>query len=311
MGLEYWLQWQVLVCGLIFLLPALISIRFIVKNSNTPTTNSYDLWMPYWMNLHPIWLLIYRVFSFISMAYLLYQIVLRFGVFVFYFYTQWTFLLVTIYFVLGTIISAHGCWKLFREHSISVPNQERDKFLKKDSSPVEDIMVKDNEPSIKLQMQFNQEAGFWGNLMLNIYQTCAGAVVLTDIVFWCLLLPFQTGDDFKLTLLIGCMHSLNAVFLLMDSALNRLQLSWRGLTYFILWSTTYIVFQWVMHACCFTWWPYPFLELASPWAPMWYFGIALFHLPCYGLYLLLVKTKASMFPRAFIRLLPPIFSFKA
>ncbi|KAL8191959.1 hypothetical protein R6Q57_028079 [Mikania cordata] len=311
MGLEYWLQWQVLVCGLIFLLPALISIRFIVKNNNTPTTNSYDLWMPYWMNLHPIWLLIYRLFSFISMAYLLYQIVLRFGLFVFYFYTQWTFLLVTIYFVLGTIISAHGCWKLFKEHSIPVPNQERDKFLKKDSSPVEDSMVKDNEPSIKLQMQFNQEAGFWGNLMLNIYQTCAGAVVLTDIVFWCLLLPFQSGDDFKLTLLIGCMHSLNAVFLLMDSALNRLQLSWHGLTYFILWSTTYIVFQWVMHACCFTWWPYPFLELATPWAPMWYFGIALFHLPCYGLYLLLVKTKASMFLRAFIRLLPPIFSFKA
>ncbi|KAD3068726.1 hypothetical protein E3N88_36606 [Mikania micrantha] len=217
MGLEYWLQWQVLVCGLIFLLPALISIRFIVKNSNTPTTNSYDLWMPYWMNLHPIWLLIYRVFSFISMAYLLYQIVLRFGVFV-DFLTGHDLLCVLampwelktidmltdqsnkMAIILGTIISAHGCWKLFREHSISVPNQERDKFLKKDSSPVEDIMVKDNEPSIKLQMQFNQEAGFWGNLMLNIYQTCAGAVVLTDIVFWCLLLPFQTGDDFKLTL---------------------------------------------------------------------------------------------------------------
>ncbi|CAI9292956.1 unnamed protein product [Lactuca saligna] len=55
-------------------------------------------------------------------------------------------------------------------------------------------------------------------------QTCAGAVVLTDLVFWCLLLPFQSGDGFKLTLLIGCMHSLNVVFLLLDSALNNLVL---------------------------------------------------------------------------------------
>ncbi|CAI9289562.1 unnamed protein product [Lactuca saligna] len=53
-------------------------------------------------------------------------------------------------------------------------------------------------------------------------QTCAGAVVLTDLVFWCLLLPFQSVDGFKLTLLIGCMHSLNVVFLLLDSALNNL-----------------------------------------------------------------------------------------
>ncbi|KAK9055883.1 hypothetical protein SSX86_026970 [Deinandra increscens subsp. villosa] len=156
----------------------------------------------------------------------------------------------------------------------------------------------------------NQEAGVWGNLMQNIYHTCAGAVVLTDIVFWCLLLPFQTGDDFKLTLLIGCMHSFNAVFLVLDSVLNSIEFSWHGLTYFVLWSSAYIVFQWVMHACGFTWWPYPFLELATPWAPMWYFGIALFHLPCYGLYLLLVRAKVSMFPRAFIRWLPPIFSFK-
>ncbi|XP_023734903.1 uncharacterized protein LOC111882768 isoform X2 [Lactuca sativa] len=201
---------------------------------------------------------------------------------------------------LGTIISAHGCWMHFKEPPLPNQNQERDKFLKKDSSS-----FKDNEASNSINLQFNQEAGFWGNLMQNVYQTCAGAVVLTDLVFWCLLLPFQSGDGFKLTLLIGCMHSLNAVFLLLDSALNSLQFTWHGLTYFVLWSSAYIIFQWVMHACCFTWWPYPFLEIATPWAPMWYFGIALVHLPCYGLYVWLVKVKASMlskmFPGAFIR----------
>nr|KAJ0221307.1 hypothetical protein LSAT_V11C200092930 [Lactuca sativa] len=61
-------------------------------------------------------------------------------------------------------------------------------------------------------------------------QTCAGAVVLTDLVFWCLLVPFQSGDGFKLTLLIGCMHSLNVVFLLQDSALNSLVSDWIAFT---------------------------------------------------------------------------------
>ncbi|XP_076913930.1 uncharacterized protein LOC143572741 isoform X1 [Bidens hawaiensis] len=306
-GLEYWLQWQVLICALIFLIPAIISIRLITttKNNNTPTINYHHLWMPYWKNLHPIWLLIYRIFAFVSMAYLLYQTVTQFGFFVFFFYTQSACYSIFILISLGTVISAHGCWMLYNDHSLSIPNEEKDKFLKKDSIPVEDSMAKDNEASIKLQMQFNQEAGFWGNLMQNIYQTCAGAVLLTDIVFWCLLLPFQTGDNFKLTLLIGCMHFFNAVFLIIDSALNSLHFSWHGLTYFVLWSSVYIVFQWIMHVCCFSWWPYPFLDLATPWAPAWYLGIALFHLPCYGLYLLLFKAKVSMFPRAFIRWLPP------
>ncbi|XP_071700844.1 uncharacterized protein [Rutidosis leptorrhynchoides] len=291
-ALQYWLQWQVLACAFIILIPAIVSLKLIKRSNSKPTTNTYHLWIPCWKNLHPIWLLFYRIFSFITMSFLLLHVLLAFGPVVFYFYTQWTFLLVTFYFALGSIISAHGCWMQFKEPS--VPSLERGKLMKND-------LKTDN------QMQLNKEAGFWGNLMQNIYQTCAGAVLLTDIVFWCLLLPFQTGDDFKLTLLIGSMHSVNAIFLILDSALNSLHFSWHGLTYFILWSLTYITFQWVMHACCLSWWPYPFLELDTPWAPVWYFGIALFHLPCYGLYVWLVKTKVSMlskmFPHAFNRMI--------
>ena len=49
-----------------------------------------------------------------------------------------------------------------KEHG--TPDQERDKFLKKDSSP------KFNEASQHNHTQVNQEAGFWGNLMQNLYQ---------------------------------------------------------------------------------------------------------------------------------------------
>ncbi|KAF5931479.1 hypothetical protein HYC85_032352 [Camellia sinensis] len=140
---------------------------------------------------------------------------------------------------------------------------------------------------------------------LFLHSTCAGAVMLTDIVFWCLLVPFLLGDKFQLTLLIGCIHSVNAVFLILDSALNSQPFSWYGLAYFVLWSVSYVVFQWILHACGFTWWPYPFLDLSTPWAPLWYIALALVHLPCYGIYVLLMKAKGSifsrMFPHAFVR----------
>jgi len=36
--------------------------------------------------------------------------------------------------------------------------------------------------------------------MFYFRQTCAGAVMLTDIVFWCILVPFLLGDQFSITL---------------------------------------------------------------------------------------------------------------
>ncbi|XP_043716035.1 uncharacterized protein LOC122664324 [Telopea speciosissima] len=58
--------------------------------------------------------------------------------------------------------------------------------------------------------------------MQAIYQTCAGAVLLTGIVFWFIIVPFLSTETFRLNLLMGCMHTLNVVFLLLDTTLNRL-----------------------------------------------------------------------------------------
>lgn len=282
LGLDYWLQWQVFVCALIFIIPTTIALRFIInkrRKENEPIIiKSTDLWIPCWRNLHPIWLLSFRASALVAMAFMIYQTVVNLGFFVFLFYTQWTFALVGIYFALGTFISARGCW-------LYTTNQrgETDKFLRTTAE----------------QSNSEQQLGFLEILMLIIYQICAGAVMLTDIVFWCLLLPFMTGENFKLTLLIGLMHSVNAVFLLLDSVLSNLQFTWFGITYFILWSCSYIVFQWSLHVCCLSWWPYPFLELNTPWAPLWYFGMALVHIPCYGLYELLIKAKDQIFSRLF------------
>ncbi|KAL3820569.1 hypothetical protein ACJIZ3_006482 [Penstemon smallii] len=317
--LEYWLQWQVLTCALIIILPTAITLIFLRKRGGVHQIESAaDLWAPCWRNLHPKWLLFYRAFSFAAMAFLLYQTVSSFGLFVFFFYTQWTFALVMVYFALAIIVSIQGCRIHSKKPLAQSQSGERDRFLKKDSedtikhetSTVTNSKEKEGKSFINSAVHNNpasnvQQVGFLENLLLILYAICAGAVMLTDIVFWCLLLPFMTGENFKLTLLIGCMHSVNAIFLLIESALNRMPFRWFGIIYFLLWSIAYVVFQWVLHACCFTWWPYPFLDLSTPFAPLWYLALGLVHVPCYGFYLLLVKAKhaafSRMFPHSFLR----------
>ncbi|KAF5177115.1 transmembrane protein [Thalictrum thalictroides] len=272
-GLEYFLRWQVAVCALIIFLPT-IGAFVLLSRLQKPHLNSSDLWLPCWRNLNPVWLLIYRALVVSCMSWLLYEVTILYGVPIFFFYTQWTFTLVIAYFALGTIISAHGCWK----------------YLKT-------AVVENEEDNVK------ERAGFWGYLMLIVYQTCAGAVMLTDIVFWGLLLPFQSEGQFVLTLLIGCMHGVNLLFLLLDTALNNLPFPWFRMAYFVFWSCTYIIFQWTLHARGISWWPYAFLELSTPWAPVWYLAIALIHIPCYGFYVLVVKLKISLFSKLFPRMM--------
>ncbi|PIN24555.1 hypothetical protein CDL12_02702 [Handroanthus impetiginosus] len=299
-GLGFWLQWQVLVSALIFVLPAATAIVLLRKRgaSGGDPVKPANLWAPCWRNLHPRWLLLYRAFAFVAMAFLLYQIVAAFGFFVFFFYTQWTFALVVVYFALATIVSIRGC----RIHARKPLAQagERDNFLKDDSDEKENKLKSYHNPTP------NEQLGFLGKLLQMVYLTCGGAVMLTDIVFWGLLLPFMAGENFQLTLLIGCMHSVNAVFLIIESALNCMPFTWFGLIYFVLFSCIYGAFQWILHACCLTWWPYPFLDLSTPWAPLWYLALVLVHIPCYGLFVLLTKAKdaafSKMFPLSFVRI---------
>ncbi|KAF8394727.1 hypothetical protein HHK36_020944 [Tetracentron sinense] len=276
--------------------------------------SSTQLWTSCWKGVHPIWLLGLRMVAGLVMAGILVWDVRRYDSSIFVYYTEWTFTLVIVYFALGTIISAHGCWTHSKEPVAK--NEESSEFLKRDleeckSTTTITFRTYGIRGTVKLQNHHDQEeteqkgAGFLGYLMQTIYQTCAGAIMLTDLVFWFLIVPFLSTERLGLNLLMGCMHTLNAVFLLLDTALNNLPFPWFRLAYFVLWSSLYVVFQWVIHACGFTWWPYPFLELSTPWTPLWYLILAVIHIPCYGLYALIVKVKNSifsrLFPHAFVR----------
>lgn len=267
-----------------------------------------QLWTSCWRRLHPFCLLCTRFLSCVIMLMFLLWDVLVYDASIFIYYTEWTFTLVTIYFALGTIVSAYGCWQLFNKNPF-IHNEAEAEFLRRD---VEETMStnliasheKEAKGSIKLeslyvQEKFQQRAGFWGYLMQTTYQTCAGAVILTDIVFWGVIVPFLSISHLRLNPLMGCMHSLNAVFLLLETALNNLPFPWFRISYFVLWSCGYVIFQWVIHALGFKWWPYPFLELNNKWAPIWYLCLAIIHVPCYGLYSLIVRAKNKILPRLF------------
>lgn len=265
--------------------------------------SSSQLWTSCWKGVHPGWLLFTRILSFLVMAGFLAWDVVEWDATIFVYYTEWTFALVIVYFAIGTVVSAYGCWLLSNQHLSA--NGETTESLTSDLEERRETKVGTKSQGHYAQEEIQQSAGFWGYLMQTAFQTCAGAVILTDTVFWCVIVPFLSNSHLGLNVLMGCMHTLNAAFLLLDTALNSLSFPWFRLAYFVLWSCLYVIFQWIIHACGVSWWPYPFLELDTPWAPLWYFCLAVVHIPCYGIYALIIKAKNTflprLFPHAFVR----------
>ncbi|RZC88232.1 hypothetical protein C5167_016033 [Papaver somniferum] len=204
--------------------------------------------------------------------------------------------------LLGTIFSAQGCWVYLK--TSKVENEEGSEFLKREGD--------ENESNVKASSGLNkgvnklmkihhdciggkQNAGFGGYLMLTVYQTSAGAVLLTDIVFWCILVPFLTADTFRVT----------PVTILFLIRMLTFTYACKSLPKQVSTNTHKSEAQEgvvVLSSCL--WlpryrWPYPFLELSTPWAPLWYFALTLVHIPCYSIYSLLVNAKLSIFPKMF------------
>ncbi|CAF1701488.1 unnamed protein product [Brassica napus] len=252
---------------------------FLQSRSGSESLGSARLRTSCWRGLHPGWLLFTRSISFLSMAALLAWDVLEWDASIFVYYTEcvlffidltsilfltcvvltcvdwfcnrWTFMLVMIYFAMGIVASLYGCLENYKEPTSGVCD---DAVGNK---------VGDGE--------FRERLGVYGCFMETIFQTSAGAVVLTDVVFWLVIVPFLSNTHLGLNTLMICMHTANAGFLILDTLLNSLPFPWFRMGYFVIWSCLYIVFQWIIHACgLLTWWPYPFLELDRPWAPLWY-----------------------------------------
>ncbi|XP_057519500.1 uncharacterized protein LOC130800150 [Amaranthus tricolor] len=323
---RYWLNWRVLLCSVWVLISMIFATYLIsrhegVRNIPTRTDNSIqngrerdttrrkteenqgilygdEVWKPCLRGIHPGWLLAFRVCAFFVLLILLIVNAIYDGGSIFYYYTQWTFTLVTIYFGLGSVLSMYGCYEYHqnisgdRVHSDQMVDAERGAFSNTFKT------------SLSLQQPINHPsrlAGFWCYAFQIIFQMNAGAVMLTDCVFWFIIVPFlaNTNKNYDLNFFVINMHTINLVFLLGDTVLNCLRFPWFRIAYFILWTSFFVIFQWVLHACISIWWPYPFLDLSSSFAPLWYFVVGIMHFPCYGIFFLIMKLKHNLLSKYF------------
>ncbi|PON59659.1 UDP-N-acetylglucosamine-N-acetylmuramyl-pyrophosphoryl-undecaprenol N-acetylglucosamine protein [Trema orientale] len=312
---SYWLNWRVLICALWVLTSMTLALLIILKfegfgisrqdigetqqKRHSGILYEDDTWKPCLKNIHPAWLLAFRLVAFFVLLVLLIVTASVDGGAIFYYYTQWTFTLVTIYFGLGSLLSMYGCYRYHQKASgDKVGSVEIDAEQGTYMTPALVIANTSNRgknlgPHAGLHAR--KPAGFWSYVFQIIFQMNAGAVILTDCVFWFIIVPFLTIKDYNLNFLIINMHTINAVFLLGETALNCLRFPWFRIGYFFLWTVFYVIFQWILHACVKLWWPYPFLDLSSPYAPLWYLSVALMHIPCYGIFALIMKLKHHVY----------------
>ncbi|XP_059297502.1 uncharacterized protein LOC132050318 isoform X2 [Lycium ferocissimum] len=306
---SYWLNWRFLLCAIFILAAMLVSILIIWKYEGSSKSRSHrrengqkkdDVWKTCYKAIHPNWLLAYRLIAFALLLSLLIADVVLHGVRILYFYTQWTFTLVTVYFGLGSSLSIGGCLQS-RKGGNGVSANGVDAERGTYTAPVENAseLVVSNGLNCHDEPHIREAADPWGLAFQIIFQMTAGAVVLTDCVFWLLIYPFLTDRNYRLHFLAVCMHSVNAICLLGDVFINRLRFPFFRIAYFVLWTCVFVTFQWILHIFVSLRWPYPFLDLSSQYAPLWYFAVGILHLPCYGIFAILMRIKKFWLSRLF------------
>ncbi|WJX81341.1 hypothetical protein P8452_64236 [Trifolium repens] len=308
--LSYWLNWRVYVCVVSVLLPMVLACLTIWKhessnnltfdkgeNQQDRTLCGDEAWKPCLKDIHPVCLLAFRVISFSSLLASLIAKIHVSGGRTFYYYTQWTFTLVTIYFGCASMLSVYGCY-MYKKSTDTAFNDnlaridaEQGPYMPLLHQDAANISRTEHVTDPHSNRQNNQIAPVWSYIFRILFQISAGAVMLTDSIYWIMIFPFLTLRDYDLNFMTVNMHTVNLVLLFSDAALNCLRISWSGMSFFVLWTGVYVIFQWIVHACVSIWWPYPFLDLSEPYAPLWYLLMALMHIPCYGVFMLILETK--------------------
>ncbi|KAK4756278.1 hypothetical protein SAY87_006405 [Trapa incisa] len=312
---SYWLNWRVLLCGIWIVTSislASVLIRkyeyFCTRRRSGQETHHRKMeilyedqtWSPCMKGVHPAWLLAFRAIAFALLLAVLMAAVIVNGPSIYYYYTQWTSTLITIYFWLGLLLSIHGCIKHHNAaggERVGNVDIESELGTPAASTPAEASINSTTKATGTGTDNARQPSGFWGHVFQVLFQVNAGAVVLTDSVFWFMIFPFLMAKHDRLTILVITMHSLNAILLLVDAALNCLRFPFFRIAYFFSWSVFFVVFQWILHACVPIRWPYPFLDMSSRYSPIWYLSAALLHIPCYGAFALVVKLKQCLLVR--------------
>lgn len=318
-SLSYWLNWRFSLCALIVIVSMCVAAFIIWKyeysdhsepdSKRTEQEGSWiwyadEVWRPCVKEIHPICLMTYRIIAFclILTAFIL-DVTVQ-GTSMFHYYTQWTFTLVAIYFGFGTLLSIHGC---FQHHKSSTVYNSNNNEEDAERGPYASLTCGEGLNGVQEEKSLDYQEKYYvfsseldcGHAYQVIFQMTAGAVMLTDCVYWCIIFPFLTAQDYKLSFLTVVEHSMNAILILGDTALNGMRFPWFRISYFVLLTGVYVIFEWIVHATVSMWWPYPILDLSQQYAPLWYLIVALLHLPCYALFALIVQAKYYLLSRWF------------
>lgn len=129
-------------------------------------------------------------------------------------------------------------------------------------------------------------------LLLDV---CLAASLLICTVVWTVLYPYAVKVGHPEMILNGvsyCQHGANVLLLQIDFLATKHFVSKDALPLVMGWPSVYAVFAWIVHGTVAKgFWPYPFLELNTPWAPIWYGGLLAAHILALALMMLLSKVK--------------------
>ncbi|XP_058087290.1 uncharacterized protein LOC131234437 [Magnolia sinica] len=201
---HYWLNWRAGVCAFWIVSSVIGALVLIWKYEGSNGSRQErgetqqervgflcndESWKPCLKKIHPGWLLAFRIVAFFMLLPVLILYIYVDGVAIFYFYSQWTFALATLYFGLGTSLSIYGCYQLHNrvegdgvEHMR--PDAERGTYVGPEHGGDANRHHVMENSATREERCTRQIAGIWGYAFQIIYQACAGAVVLTDVVFW-------------------------------------------------------------------------------------------------------------------------------
>ncbi|XP_060672285.1 uncharacterized protein LOC107415294 isoform X4 [Ziziphus jujuba] len=280
-NLSYWLNWRVLLCAIWVITTMIIAFVIMWKYEGRLTSgrgqteqdvnenvHDNDSWKPCLKQIHPIWLLVFRVAAFCM-------------------------LLPSLIVKVETNGDGLLPWSLF------ILDTEQGPYVPLISEESTSILRKKNALNLQEDGHTTGLPRTCNYVFEILFQMNAGAVMLTDCVYWVVIFPFITIKDYNLNFMTVNMHTVNAILLLGDTALNCLRVPLFRIYFFVLWTSVYVIFQWIAHAFVSIGWPYPFLDLSSKYAPLWYLLIGVMHLPCYGIFAFIVKLKHDFLSKRF------------
>ncbi|KAL6567806.1 hypothetical protein OROGR_001474 [Orobanche gracilis] len=148
-----------------------------------------EIWVTCSKSVHPVWLLAYRIIAFSALLALLLADITIHGAVKYFFYTEWAFTLVTVYFGGKVERERHTC--MDADNGSYVPPSLM--VMENAARHIQNEKLSHcGEPNCKTA------ASFWGYALQIIFQMCAGAVPLTDSVFWLIIYPYLTAKDYRL-----------------------------------------------------------------------------------------------------------------